>query len=168
MIPHAQDGRVQNGAQLNLFKWERAFEALHGVSFVMGPSGSAVDSLSGFLTRGVLACALGLVHNHLVCLSDHSLRFFISPFKYGLEVHLRILKGKHRTRPHTLGTGSGLPRGCHFIHWTINSSPRFFSKEVLRVTDAWNCNNGSRKFLHGSLLTVSITWLPPQGLGHWY
>ncbi len=101
----------------------------------MGPSGSAVDSLSGFLTRGALACALGLVHNHLVCLSDHSLHFFISHFKYGLEVHLRILKGKHRTRPYTLGTGSGLPRGCHFVHRTPSSSPRLFSKEALRVTE---------------------------------
>lgn len=78
-VLRAQDERVQCRTHLNLFKWECVFEALHGVSFVMVPSGSAVDSLSGFLKRGALAFALGLIHNHFVCFSDHSLRFFI-PF----------------------------------------------------------------------------------------
>lgn len=82
----------------------------------MGPSGSAVDSLSGFLTRAALACALGLVHNHLVCLSDHPLLLYLPPFKRGLEVHLRILKGKHRTRMYTQGNSSDIIQGCHFVH----------------------------------------------------
>lgn len=51
---------------------ECVFEALHVANFVMAPPGPAVDGLSGFLTRGVMACALGLVHNHLLCLSDHA------------------------------------------------------------------------------------------------
>lgn len=38
-VPHAPDGSVHRRAHLKVFKWEHVFEALHGVSFVMGPSG---------------------------------------------------------------------------------------------------------------------------------
>lgn len=77
---------------------ECVFEALHVVSFVTTPPGPAVDGLSGFLARGGMACALGLVHNHLLCLSDHSLCFCLVLYCRCVEVFLRILKGKHRTR----------------------------------------------------------------------
>lgn len=56
----------------------RVFEALHAVSFVTAPGGPAADGLSGFLTRGALACASGLLHNHLARPSDHSGRLALS------------------------------------------------------------------------------------------
>lgn len=39
----------------------------------MAPSGFAVDAVSGLLTREPLACAEGLLHNHLINLSDQRL-----------------------------------------------------------------------------------------------
>lgn len=65
------------------------------VSFVMAPSGSAVDTLSGLLTREPWQVPQGFSQSLDISLWSLSLLFCLFLI-YGLKVHLRILKSKHR------------------------------------------------------------------------
>lgn len=82
-----ENERVERRTHLNLFKWECVFEALHGVSFVMVPSGCAVDSLR-FSNEGSLGICLRAYSQSLrVLLWSLPLLLYTLLFNCDLEVH---------------------------------------------------------------------------------
>lgn len=92
-------------------------------SFVTCPSGSSVDRCWVFLMRGALAYALGLIHNHSVRLSDHSLPYFL---KLIVDFERRA-----RMRAYTRGNSGGHLQEDQFIYSEL------FEVLPLRVMDNW-------------------------------
>lgn len=95
--------------------------------------------------------------------------FLYLPFQMWPWSPLEDFERQTRMRAYTLGNSSGLPQEDQFIHWIINSSPRFFPKDVLRVTDArsplcWDCYGG----LLDASLSDSHYLLSLQGMGYSY